>query len=218
MLSFQTRVNGIRAFQERLARQPETTNKAAQLAINDTARKVFTRSKREIMKQVNLTASYLQGSEGGEPRFWISQLAKPNDLRAVIRARQRPTSLGRFEPQQLYRAGRKGSKVKAGVSVKVSGARKNIKRAFLVNLKRGAADGGNVGLAIRVKAGEGVQGRRFAGIPFGGGNPRDSDVYLLYGPSVQQVFDDVAVDQQTWAEGYLNAEFERQFARLSSRG
>jgi hypothetical protein len=209
-------VKGIREFEKFLEKQPAAASKAAQLAINDVTRKTFARSRREILRQVNLTAAYLDGQESSTPRFRIRQLATQNNLMAVIEARRRPTSLARFDARQLYGPAKRGGTKKSGVSVNVGGSRKKIPRAFLVNLKRGAADGGNTGVAIRVPAGQGVTGRKFKGVPFGGSNSRDSDVYLLYGPSVQQVFDDVAVEQEAWAQDRLEAEFSRQYARLSN--
>lgn len=213
-MRFQVSVKGIREFQNFLDRQPAIARKAAQMAINDTTRKTFTRSKKEIMRQVRFTGGYLDGKDSNEPRFAIAQFASESNLVAVIRARRRATSLARFNPQQMYAPAKRGGTKRAGVSVNIKGVRKKIPRAFFVNLKRGAEDGGNLGVAIRVPAGQGVTGRQFRGVPFGGGNSRDSDVYLLYGPSVQQVFDDVAVQIEPWAQDRLQAEFSRQYARL----
>lgn len=213
-MRFQFQVKGIKEFQRLLEEQPEIARKAARLAINDVTRQTFARSKREIMRQINLSAAYLDGKDGGSPRFRISQMATESSLMAVIEARRRPTSLARFDARQLYAPAKNGGRKKAGVSVRVGNARKKIPKAFFVKLKSGTQDGGNLGVAIRVPAGEGVKGRKFRGVPFGGGNSRDSDVYLLYGPSVQQVFDDVAVEQENWAQERLEAEFNRQFARL----
>lgn len=214
-MRFEVRVKGIRDFEKFLESQPATTRKAAQLAINDVVRKTYARSKREIMRQVNLSASYLDGRDGRDPRLKIIQFATEDDLRAVIQARRRATSLNRFDARQMYAPAKGGGRKKAGVSVRVGNSRKNIPKAFFVKLKAGTEDGGNLGIAIRVPSSEGVTGRRFRGVPFGGSDPRNTDVYLLYGPSVQQVFDDVAVEQEGWAQDRLEAEFARQYARLS---
>jgi hypothetical protein len=214
-VNFTVRTTGIKDFEKYLSEQPDRTKKAAQLAINDTVRKTYARSKQDIMRQVNLSSSYLDGSGIGEPRLRIAQFASENDLSGSIQARTRPTSLSRFDVQQMYAPAKKGGRKKAGVSVNVSGIRRKIPKAFLVNLRAGNQDGGNVGVAIRVPPGQGVLGRRYKGVPFGGKKAGNNDVYLLYGPSVQQVFDDVAPKQIPWAQSYLQRQFTRQYARLT---
>jgi hypothetical protein len=86
-----------------------------------------------------------------------------------------------------------------------------LKRAFLMNLKRGKDSNGNMGLALRVNKGEKPK-RRFNGKPLY--KTRNSEVYLLYGPSVEQVFDDVAPEVAPEVARYFNNEFVRQFNRL----
>ena len=64
-----------------------------------------------------------------------------------------------------------------------------MRRAFFIRLRRGnaviTAENANVGLAIRLAEGERVDNKNTMG-PLGG------NLYLLYGPSVGQVFRTVA--------------------------
>lgn len=80
-------------------------------------------------------------------------------------------------------------------------------RAFLVRL-RGAPDGFNTGLAVRLRPGESLRASRAA-------RRLDNNVYLLYGPSVDQIFRSVAVEQSEPVLLDLEIEFRRQFIRLS---
>lgn len=208
------KVNGIRDFEKFLAKQPALANKAAALAINDITRKSYSASRKLITAKVNLPKSYLDGVGAGSPRLQIIKLASEKDLSSIIRGRQRATSLARFDPKQLYRTGKNGKSVPDGVSIRVAAGRKKIPKAFLLNLKRGNADTGNVGLAIRVPAGENIKGKHTQGRPLGGSGRAD-DVYLLYGPSVQQVFSNVIDELTPKIDTDLGDEFNRQFERLS---
>lgn len=214
-MSGSIKLKGVREFEKYLDRQPAIASKAAALAINDTTRDVYARSRKEIINEVNLPASYVDGKDGGQPRLRIAKLSNDKDLNAVIIGRQRATSLARFDARQLYLGAKKGGQKKAGVSVRVKNQRKKIPQAFLINLKRGTSEDGNVGLAIRLPAGERIRSKYIQARPLGGGGRRTDDVYLLYGPSVQQLFSRISVQMQPYIDRKLNTEFRRQFARLS---
>lgn len=215
MAGFELKFRGIKDFQKYMERNAQVAEKAAALAINDMTRKVYARSKKKIMSSVNLKASYLDGRDGSEPRLKITRFAKPGALSASIVGRNRATSLNRFDAKQLYVPAKNGGRKKAGISVRVKRSRK-IPKAFFLNLKAGNADGGNIGVAIRVPAGERVKGKKIPGKQLGGGS-RDQDVYLLYGPSVEQLFrNQVANEGLKYVEDHLDDEFQRQFARLTS--
>ena len=79
-------------------------------------------------------------------------------------------------------------------------------QAFLVRLKNN-----NIGLAVRLKPGEVLQNSEKA-------VRLDNNVYLLYGPSVDQVFRSVADDITPSIQQSVSRQFFRQFTRLSSRG
>lgn len=171
-------------------------------AINKTAERGRAQAAREIRNQVNLPAQYL--SPAGK-RLFVSKQAQRNDLEARIRARTRATSLARFVTGAAQIN-------KAGVRIEVApGRARFLKRAFLIRLRAGNADldtKSNLGLAIRLKAGETIKNKREA-------VKMDKNLYLLYGPSVDQVFrardgggvaDDIAPE--------LGDYMEREFLRL----
>lgn len=182
-----------------MERFPRATRKAAQLSINTTARKARTAASREIRKQVSLTAGYLNKPE----RLWVSRKARETDLTAKITARQRPTSLITYGAKQLTRKGKRKPKVGAGVSVGVKrgGGRRKIRQAFFMRLKSG-----NVGVAVRSLEGLNLKKLR--------ASPKYAGVHVLYGPSVDQVFNTVREDIAPDMAKILTQEFDRQYARL----
>jgi hypothetical protein len=174
---------------------PENIRTAAVRAVNRTADRGRTNAAREILKQVALPASYLNPSQG---RLTVTQRASKDNLEAVITGRQRATSLARFS--------RSGVTGETGVSVEVApGFAKFMKRAFLIRLRAGTADldtKSNLGLAIRLKPGETIENKRRM-VPIKG------NLYLLYGPSVDQLFATVRGDIAPDTQDFLAAEFLR---------
>lgn len=184
---------------------PEIADQAAQLAVNDTARFARRLGSKRTREEVAFRQRYLGNDEEGALR--IAKFASDNDGEAVIRARDDARSLASF-------ATNRPAFGKAGVRVRVDpGNTKRMANAFLVRLRRGTADidaeNYNTGLAIRLKKGERVVNKKNMKA-FGNG------LYLLYGPSVAQVFDDVALDMQPELANHLVTEFVRQFERLSN--
>ena len=183
----------------------DSIRRTASKAINTITRKARTAGAREIRKQVNLPARYVSPSGKG---FYISETANPGSLQAKITARGRPTSLARF----VNGSPKPG---KAGVHLEVSpGRARFMRRAFILNLRGtgGSSDPdlANKGLAIRLRPGERLQNKVDA-LPFSG---KDRQLYLLYGPSVDQVFRSrdgtgVANDRVPRIEEDLSAEFIR---------
>lgn len=169
---------------------PENILKSARAAINRAADRTRTNADREIRKDLNFPATYLRD------RLQVRKRASGTTLEAVIQGRDRPTSLARFTTSRNPRIG------KAGVKVRVAqGATKTMKGAFIMQLKNG-----NLGLAMRMKPGVRLTGSR-AAKRF---SSKDSDLYLLYGPSVDQAFRTVLPDQEDFASEIL----EREFLRL----
>ncbi|MCQ4311691.1 phage tail protein [Pseudomonas stutzeri] len=162
----------------------------ARQAINRTTDRTRTRSDREIRKQVAFPARYLSS------RLTVSKKASGRSLEAVITGRDRPTSLARFAKNKDIGAARR----KGGVSVSVGpGQTRFMSGAFLMQLR-----GGNLGLAIRLKEGESMRNKRKM-------TRVGKGLYLLYGPSVDQVFRSVADEHAApEAADYL----EREFIRL----
>ncbi len=193
---------------EFLSSQPEKTREAAKLAINGIAtRKAVPQMRRAMREEVNFPAGYLENPE----RFGVTRQATTSDLSATITARFRPTSLARFAPGQSF----EGARRTGGVNVKVNktGGGARINRAFFVRLRQGkdTIDGSNLGLAIRLKPGEQLRGRKKGA----SGVELAPNLYLLYGPSVDQVFREVSVAESPQVADQLQKEFLRQYVRLS---
>lgn len=198
MLQFAVMVEGVETLREIKELAPRVKFAAAQ-AINKVARDQRAEAARRITSQVNLPKSYVSPSGG---RLTVSQQAQRTSLEARITARGRPTSLARFS---------KGSPGKAGVTVEVKpGQSSYMRRAFLIRLPQGSTltdSRFNLGLAIRLRPGERLDNKvRQVKL--------DKGLYLLYGPSVQQVFLDnsgkgVADDLAEPTADYLEAEFAR---------
>lgn len=177
---------------------PPTVLRFARMAINTTTRKSRTLASRKIRDQVSFSATYLSDKNG---RLSITKQAREGDLEARIRGRFRPTSLARFAT---------GSS-KKGVRVSVKpGSSDVLGRAFFMRLRAGKAPietRSNQGLAIRLKPGERIANKRKM-IQVSG------NLYLLYGPSVDQVFASVAEEIAPETSDILETEFLRLLDRL----
>lgn len=189
-----------------LSAQPAAARTSARLAINSvTGRQAVPRLRKAMREEVAFPSGYLEGD-----RFGQTKKATDNDLSATVTARFRPTSLARFSNDSFEGARRTG-----GVRVKVNatGGAKRIKGGFFVKLRRGGdmQDGFNVGLAVRLKPGQTLRGRKKGGA----GVQLAPNLYLLYGPSVDQVFREVSVAESPQIADNLQKEFIRQYVRLS---
>jgi hypothetical protein len=179
-------------------RLPKETDKAASLAINQVVQRGgMSLIRSDILSQIAFPQDYLT-----DDRLRITKYAKTADLEAVISARHRPTSLARFAQGQAL-----GSRARIGVKVTVKrGRTEHLRQSWLVRLKNG-----NIGLAVRVKPGE----------TFGNKNIQPTvwlvpdRIALLYGPSVDQVFDTTRDRVSTPIGNMVQAEFLRQFHRLT---
>lgn len=180
---------------------PKEIALAASRALNATLKRTRTDASNRIRQQINFSASYLNSND----RLAVTRNAKPSDLEGVISARNRATSLARFATSKAPN--------KTGVTVQVKpGSARFMRRAFLIRLRKGTAlteTQNNLGLAIRLKAGETINNKKNA-IKLSG------NLYLLYGPSVAQAFgtDDegrpsVRKDVQPAALDFFEDEFLR---------
>mgnify|MGYP001143878705 CR=1 FL=1 len=176
--------------------------KAASQAINTLTRNKRARAAKLIRDQVNLPARYV--SPSGKALF-VSQKASPSSLEGRITARGRPTSLAQF----LTSSPRVG---KAGVTVEVQpGKARFMKRVFPLKLPQGntlTATKYNLGLAIRLRPGERLANKTTA-------RRVSNGLYLLYGPSVDQVFrslDGTGVANDLVPE--IEQELSEEFLRL----
>jgi hypothetical protein len=206
-VAFEIETRGLANFTDFLRRAEETANRAAVMATNDAALLARRLSSTEIRKEVNFTAGYLSGS-GDKARLSISKKATASDLEAIITGRDRPTSLARFSTGAPSFNTRRAPRVR----VSGGGSTKVLQGAFFMRLRKGSQEvrqeNANIGLAVRLKRGETVRNKTTS-VPIGDG------LYLLYGPSVGQVFAAVAADIEPRVSDALGTEFVRQFERLT---
>lgn len=169
---------------------PEDITKNIVRAINTTTDRFRKKSADDMRQEVAFSASYLRD------KLTVTKKATQASLEAVISGRDRPTSLARFVTSGQLR--------KAGVTVVVEpGKPRTLEGAFLITLKNG-----NRGLAVRLGPGQSLKNSRRA-------KKLSDNVYLLYGPSVDQVFKGVAGDEAPQALAFLEREFLRlQDARI----
>lgn len=200
---FMFMVEGIDPARAGFEQLPENLRRWAMQAINRTATHYRAETSRDIRKQVAFRASYLSQSSG---RLAVTQRASQQELEARITGRHRPTSLARFATSGTPDSTRR----RGGVPLEINpGQHTFMARAFLIKLRAGKADietKRNLGLAIRLKPGEKIRNKRVSSTTMG----KDRRLHLLYGPSVDQVFDDVAKANQEEAAEYM----EREFIRL----
>lgn len=188
-----------------LTAAPDTTRQAAAYAMNDVIAgpRGLGVLKRDIGKQINFPAGYLDDPN----RLGVDQKASPSNLTASIVARQRPTSLARFATSGVV-----GGKGGVTVHVKEGGGSKRFKSGFLVRLRNGESnDGSNIGLAVRLGPGQTLNKKDQSRMVH-----LESNVVLLYGPSIDQVLNTSVADADTpEIVDNVATEFYRQFARLS---
>lgn len=171
-------------------------------AINTITRDGRSMIAMQIAREVNFGPGYLAPSK---KKLYVQKQATRNDLEGVIRASSQPSSLARFA-QGALRPSQRG-----GVTVKVGDTSQTIRRAFLMKLNAGAGRTEtkfNLGLALRLRPGERLQNKRFV-------RQISSGLYLLYGPSVDQVFasrDGTGVADQS--SDRIAKDLEYEFLRL----
>ncbi|UTQ78917.1 hypothetical protein [Salmonella phage PST-H4] len=191
-----------------LEQVPEIANNSIRMAINSVAAgKGMTLIKKSMTDEIAFPSGYLNAD-----RLKLTKRATQTNLEAVITGRKRATSLARFVTGGAMVA---NSKRGGGVQVRVKkGKTTYLKNAFLVRLNKGASlteDNYNIGLAVRLSAGESLSNKRSQHkswlVP--------GRVALLYGPSVDQVFAEVSETVAPKIGDMVAAEFHRNFARLS---
>lgn len=180
-MSYYIEAEGLKALDELVRRLGAAVEPSASDALNDTAAFARRLGSQEIRRRINFKARYIDGG-----RLAVTRKSKPGDLEATVTGRDRPTSLARFS-QGAPSFGRQ--KTSPRVRVKAAGAASRVRNGFFMRLRRGnsivSAENSNIGLAIRLKEGERIKGKNQMA-PIGG------SVYLLYGPSVGQVYRTVA--------------------------
>lgn len=199
---------GSKELSEYIENVPKVANKAITQAINKVASgKGMTRIRKAITDEIAFPTGYLTGD-----RLKVTKRARGSDLEAIITGRKVATSLARFVTGGAMVT---NSKTPGGVQVRVKrGKTTYIKNGFLVRLNKGASlteDNYNVGLAVRLSAGETLANKRTQHKSW----LVRGKVALLYGPSVDQVFASVIPDLSPKLADDIAAEFHRNFARLS---
>lgn len=204
-MSFAIDLGGVKDLKKYVQASPDRARKASKAAVNGAVRFGYAESSRAIRKQVNLPQDYI-GSAAQGNRLKIVQFATDSNLSAKISARQRPVSLARYAADRSLAQ-------RGGVTVQVKpGSSRFIKSAFLIRLKAGKSiseDNFNIGLAIRLKPGQTVFNKKNLQ-QYG---KSDASLYLVYGPSVDQVFQTVRFDVSDTIADYLTAEWLRQYGR-----
>lgn len=185
---------------------PKRMDRAASMAVNEAARFGRAEAAREIRRQVNFPARYL--NDGANGRLKIGRKATPALPEAQIVARHRPTSLRQF----VTGISRRSKYV--SVRVKPGSAAQKIPGAFVAKLHAGTEAGGNEGLAIRLKPGATFRGGK--GIKLR--EDKHGSTWLMYGPSVNQVFNTVREDVAPAIIKRLDDELTRQVKRLGFNG
>lgn len=185
-------------------RYPQVSVKAVRMAINDVAKgKGMTMIREAMGDQIDFPPGYLYGD-----RLNVSRWATDLNPEAIITARKRATSLARFA------SGTPASTRRRGVTVRVKkGKTTYLKNAWLVRLNRGASlteDNYNIGLAVRLGPGERLDNKSTTHRSW----LIKDKVALIYGPSVNQVFLNVAQVLASPIGDMVAAEYTRQMARL----
>lgn len=167
---------GLDAFDSLLRSLGDAVVPSAASAINDTAAFARTLGSKKIRQRFNFKAGYLQGKLG------VTRRASTGELEAVVTGQDRPTSLARFA-QGSPRFGKQRTPPR--VRVTTAGGTQEIRNGFFMRLRRGSsavtAENSNVGIAVRLAEGERVRNKNQM-VPIGG------NLYLLYGPSVGQIY------------------------------
>jgi hypothetical protein len=190
--AFVVAVQGLKSLDD-IADIPANIELNAVRAINRTIERARTASARRMRQQVAFAPSYLNR----EDRLGVTKRARRGSLEARVTGRHRPTSLARFATNA-----RQSRTPGARVMVK-PGLATFLPKAFFINLRSGNTDTkNNVGLAIRLPEGQRPD-RAYKPTQVG------RNLWLLYGPSISQIFDDVAVDLSPATAADLEAEFLR---------
>lgn len=185
--------------------RPKLIERAEVLAVNEAARYGRAEGSRKIVQEVAFRKSYVLKN------LYVKNKARAGRPEAIIEGRFTPSSLAQFATTPLRFGRQNGVRVR----VKAGGGARLMRRAFYTKLRFGNKALGemfNVGLAIRLKKGETIQGKRVSKKLR---EDKNGATYLLYGPSVNQAFFFVRDEIAPAVQNRLNSEFIRQLARLS---
>lgn len=196
-------LSGLKNLDKYLLAAPEAATAAMRDTINGGIKFAYAEASRQIRAEVNLPQDYI-GSVAQGNRLKITAYASPDKLLAMISASTRAVSLARFVK----------SSARGAVTVEVKpGQTRLMKSAFLIKLRQGknpvTDDQFNLGLAIRLKPGQTVFNKKQV-VEFDKSKP---GLYLLYGPSVDQVFQQARSKIEAAVQSWVEGEFPRQMSR-----
>lgn len=174
---------GLDAQLKRLDAAPAKLKTALRMALNTVGRRTRTIAWREIRDELSLKPSYIRNEVNYIP-------ATESALYIIIYARRKGVTLSQFSHRQIYRRGKDGKRVKAGIRVRVGKTETElIKGAFIAPI-------GPPGGLIVERIGK-------ARLP----------IDVLHGPSPSQVLDTKLDDIGDQADTLLEHETKRQLAR-----
>lgn len=191
---------GLQEFVSFVERLPELATEAAYFSLVDVTRDTQPLLRKRMQKQINFPNGYLDNK-----RLFVKHKPTRASLEAVISGRDRPTSLARFAQGATIENSRKRPII---VKVKANKQR-TLQKAFLIPLRSG-----NVGLAIRLPEGQ-TPDRAYKPVQLTRRGGQIENVWLLYGPSVDQVLKGVSDDVGPEIQAMLSRNFLRQFSRLT---
>lgn len=198
---------GIQGLATFVARTPEVAAEAAKLAVGDAAEWGRNLSKREMVSAVNLPADALAGR-----RFRISQRPTTANPEAVISADNNPLGLSRFVvgPGKVGMPGPQTRTLRGGTTTQWPKGGDRGDYAFLIKVgpgKKGSAPAVRAGFGLAIRTTRPMENSREA-FKIG------KDLYLLFGPSVDQMFGQLMPQIVPRVEAKLQTEFARQYERL----
>lgn len=212
-MSIDITADGVPDLQHYFQQFPKIAATAMSRAINDVvAQSGRSIIKKEMQRQVAFPHGYLDLPD----RLKVTRYASPQRLEARLTGRDRPTSLARFAPSGTP-VSRGGSRARddrpRGIAVAVHpGQAKFFRGGFLLLLNK---QNGNIGFAIRTGATPPSAAYKPQEFRIKG---RSTGLWLLYGPSVDQVMTTVAEEVRPELISALESEFTRQFALLNKGG
>lgn len=176
---------GLDAGQQRLDAMPAKMVTAIRLALNTIGRRTRTIAWREIREEINLKPSYIRNEVNFIP-------ARDETLYVVIYARRKGVTLSQFPHQVIWKKGRSGRRVRAGVRVSIGkGTTELVQGAFIAPI------GPAGGLIVERMS-----------------KPR-LPIDVLHGPSPSQVMDTKLDDIGGQSGRLLRPEVERQLKRAN---
>jgi hypothetical protein len=186
---------GIRGLEEAIRRFPEDAKQAAKFAVNDTIEWAKVHIKAGILAQIAVPDDSITPA-----RFGISRRASISSLEARLSASNQGLGLIRFVTSPRFANAKSPT-----VRVKPRGREEELKRAFLI--KTPGAKTASFALDVRAPGGL-AKSRAARRIP-------GSDVYILSGPSPNQLLANIAPKLLPEIELRLNTQWARQYERLS---